>query len=315
MDFNFIIINLSLFLAGLALLLIGGEALVRGSSNFARSLGISPIVIGLTVVAFGTSSPEFLVCLTAAIKGSSDIALGNIVGSNISNIGLILGMTALIYPILINKKIFSLELPIMVVLTIALFVMSYRLEIGRIEGIIIFLMLPVFIILSYKKSKKIIIGDEISDFNPNTINQKLKYLAYIIFGLGGLIFGANLIVEKSIVFARSMGVSELVIGITAVAIGTSLPELSASIIAAVKREHDLIIGNIVGSNIFNIGILGLVSTIQPISINSTMFKLEFPALILFTLILIPIMRTGFKISRIEGLIFFILYVGFVFLLF
>ncbi len=315
MDFTFIIINLSLFLVGLTLLLIGGEFLVRGSSNFARSLGISPIVIGLTVVAFGTSSPEFLVCLTAAIKGSSDIALGNIVGSNISNIGLILGMTAILYPILINKKIFRLELPIMVILTIALVALCYRLELGRVEGIIIFLMLPAFVILSYKKSKKVIFENEINEFGPNTFNQKLKYIAYIVFGLAGLILGANLIVEKSILFARSMGVSELVIGITAVAIGTSLPELSASIIAAIKKEHDLIIGNIIGSNIFNIGILGLVSAIQPISVNTAMFKRELPVLLLFTLILVPIMRTGFKISRIEGFIFLILYGSFVYILF
>lgn len=315
MDPVFILINVLLFLFGLGLLLFGGELLVRGCSSLARSIGISPIVIGFTVVAFGTSSPEFLVCLTAALKGSSDIAIGNIVGSNISNIGLILGITAVVYPILVNNKIFRVELPVMVLLSFALLGFSYKLELDRLEGLIMFLCLPAFIFFSYKKSRADLLLVKNNNNVANNGKEKIKSIALVALGLAGLIIGANLVVDRSVVFARSIGISELVIGITAVAIGTSLPELSASIIAAIKKEHDLIIGNIIGSNIFNIGILGLVSAIQPVTVNGKMFKIEYPFFMLFTLLAIPFMRSGFRISRVEGLIFLILYMIFVYLLF
>lgn len=315
MDPVFILINVLLFLFGLGLLLFGGELLVRGCSSLARSIGISPIVIGFTVVAFGTSSPEFLVCLTAALKGSSDIAIGNIVGSNISNIGLILGITAVVYPILVNNKIFRVELPVMVLLSFALLGFSYKLELDRLEGLIMFLCLTAFIFFSYKKSRADLLLVKNNNNVANNGKEKIKSIALVALGLAGLIIGANLVVDKSVVFARSIGISELVIGITAVAIGTSLPELSASIIAAIKKEHDLIIGNIIGSNIFNIGILGLVSAIQPVTVNGKMFKIEYPFFMLFTLLAIPFMRSGFRISRVEGLIFLILYMIFVYLLF
>lgn len=315
MDPVFILINVLLFLFGLGLLLFGGELLVRGCSSLARSIGISPIVIGFTVVAFGTSSPEFLVCLTAALKGSSDIAIGNIVGSNISNIGLILGITAVVYPILVNNKIFRVELPVMVLLSFALLGFSYKLELDRLEGLIMFLCLTAFIFFSYKKSRADLLLVKNNNNVANDGKEKIKSIALVALGLAGLIIGANLVVDKSVVFARSIGISELVIGITAVAIGTSLPELSASIIAAIKKEHDLIIGNIIGSNIFNIGILGLVSAIQPVTVNGKMFKIEYPFFMLFTLLAIPFMRSGFRISRVEGLIFLILYMIFVYLLF
>lgn len=315
MDPTFIIINAVLFLFGLGLLLAGGELLVRGCSNLARSVGISPIVIGFTVVAFGTSSPEFLVCLTAAAKGSSDIAIGNIVGSNISNIGLILGITAVVYPVMVNNRIFRVELPIMVLLSFALIGFSYKLELDRVEGLVMFLCLPAFLYFSYRKSK----ADRLVDVNGSDVPadniERLKSLFIIILGLAGLIYGSNLLVDKSVLFARSMGVSELVIGITAVAVGTSLPELSAALVAAVKKEHDLIVGNIIGSNIFNLGILGLVSVIQPVAVNGEMFNTEFPFFLLFTLLIIPFMRLGFRISRWEGLILIILYTAFVYLLF
>ena len=314
MAFEHLILNIIIFLAGIAGLVLGGNSLVKGASNVARILGISPLVIGLTVVAFGTSSPEFLVGIIAAVKGSSDIAIGNIVGSNISNIGLILGFTALISTIGVHSSIIRIQTPYMLFLSILLIVFCLNLSLGMAEGITLFLLLNFFIIYNYFKSKK----ENGSENNLNSNNDKralFKQVFLIIVGLAGLIIGAKLVVDKSILFARTLGVSELVISITAVAIGTSLPELAASVIAAIKRESDLIIGNIIGSNIFNIGILGLISFIQPIKVNPSLNKFELPVMLLFSILIFILMFIGRKISRIEGSILVLGYAVFIYLLF
>ena len=307
-----ILTNLLLFIAGIVTLLIGGEFLIRGSSRLAKSLGIDPIIIGLTIIAFGTSSPEFIVGLIAAIKGSSDIAVGNIVGSNISNIGLILGATAVITSIFVNNRILKIKLPILLLFTGFFILLSLNNYLSRLDGIILFFSLIVFIIYNYSLSKKYKKFKE--DIEETDINN-YKQIGLIVFGITGLALGAHLLVDKSIFFARLAGVSELVIGITAVAIGTSLPELTASIFAAVKKEHELILGNIIGSNIFNVGILGLIALIKPIGINPEMFKIEFPALVVFTLLLLPFMKTGAKINRFYGILFLIIYSVFIYILF
>ena len=307
-----IITNLLLFIAGIATLLIGGEYLVRGSSRLAKALGINPIIIGLTVIAFGTSAPEFVVSLIAAMKGSSDIAIGNIIGSNISNIGLILGLTAMISPIFVNNKLLRVKLPLLIGFTALLIILSLNQYIGKIDGGILFISfigILVYFFLISQKSKKFTI--DIEDENIN----KFKQLGFIIFGIVGLTLGAHLLVDKTIFFARLAGVSELIIAISAVAIGTSLPELTASIIAARKKEHELILGNIIGSNIFNIGILGLVALIKPINVNPAIFSFEIPAMAILTLCLLPILKTDFKLSRVEGGILLALYIGFILLLF
>ena len=314
MALEHLILNIIIFLAGIAGLVLGGNSLVKGASNVARILGVSPLVIGLTVVAFGTSSPEFLVGIIAAVRGSSDIAIGNIVGSNISNIGLILGFTALISSIAVHSSIIKIQTPYMLFLTVILIVFCLNLSLGMWEGIVLFLLLNFFIIYNYFKSKK----ENGSENNLNSNNDKralFKQVFLITVGLAGLIIGAKLVVDKSILFARTLGVSELVISITAVAVGTSLPELAASVIAAVKKESDLIIGNIIGSNIFNIGILGLVSFIQPISVNPSLTKFELPAMLLFSILIFILMFIGRKISRIEGSILVLGYAVFIYLLF
>ncbi len=307
-----IVVNLILFIAGIATLVIGGEFLIRGSSRLAKSLGIDPIVIGLTIIAFGTSSPEFIVGLIAALKGSSDITTGNIVGSNISNIGLILGVSAIITPIVVKNRILKRKLPILLLFTILFIALSINLDISRIEGLVLLTCLVIFIIYNYYISKKY---KKLVEIEENNTNNKLKQISFIMFGVIGLALGAHLLVDKSIYFARLMGISELVIGITAVAVGTSLPELAASVIAAIKKEHELLVGNIIGSNIFNIGILGLISFIKPVDINSSMFNLEFPALILFTLLLLPFMKTGLKITRHAGIVCLFIYIAFIYLVF
>lgn len=301
---------------GLAFLYFGGEGLVKGSSRLARSRGINPIVIGLTIVAFGTSAPEFMVSIVAALRGSSDLVIGNIVGSNIANIGLILAISALISPLMIQMRLLKIEVPIMIILSIILYVLAFNLTIGLFEGMLIFLCLTAFVIYSsisaFKESR--IVASEYQEFLGKD-NSFLKNSLFIVLGLTALIIGARLVVNSSMFMAREVGISELVIGITAVAVGTSLPELSTSIVAAYRKEHDIVVGNIIGSNIFNIGILGFVSIIHPIDVNSSVLKYELPVMILLALSAIPIMKTGSKVSRLEGILLLLFYSLFVIFLF
>ena len=289
---------------------------MKGASRLARTLGIAPVVIGLTVVAFGTSAPEFVVGLIAALKGASDVVLGNIIGSNISNIGLILGIGALISPLIIQGRLIKVEVPFMIVLSIVLYGVCWKFNLGIIQGIFLFGILVAFTIYSYFASIKEPeqIEEEYKEFLGSN-GSTYKHILFIVLGIVGLVVGARFVVDSAIFLARIAGVSELVISITAVAIGTSLPELSTTIIAAAKKEHDIIVGNIIGSNIFNIGILGLVSAIHPVSVDSALFRFEFPAMIFFSVIVLPIMITGKRVSRLEGVLLLILYAVFIFMIF
>ena len=306
-----LLVNIFYFIIGISGLIIGGEMLVRGSSRFAKDLGISPIIIGLTVVAFGTSSPEFVVCLTAALQGASDITIGNIVGSNIANIALILGMAAIIKPIRIHESILKVQTPFMIFLTMLVFIIALNHYIGRFEGLLIFLTLPLLIfysIYSYKNNS----GEDKE--NRGTSKRHIIQLLMITLGLVFLIFGARLTVSSGISFARTFGLSELVIGVTIIAIGTSLPELSTAIFSAIKNEHEIVVGNVIGSNIFNLGILGLVALIHPISVNPAALKLDFPVMIVLSVLIFPIMKIGSRISRIEGVLLVCFYIGFIYYL-
>lgn len=307
-------LSIVLLVVGIILLFLGGEGLVKGASRLARILGISPVVIGLTVVAFGTSAPEFVVSLIAVLKGSNDIVLGNIIGSNISNIGLILGIGALISPLIIQGRLIKVEVPIMIILSLILYGLAWGLSFGLFQGIFLFGALIVFTIYSYFGSKKEpkIVEEEYEEFIDQD-GPAWKQVLFIVLGLAALIIGARFVVDSAIFLARIVGVSELVISITVVAIGTSLPELSTTIVAAMKKEHDIIVGNIIGSNIFNIGILGLVSIIHPIKVDSAILKSEFPIMLFFSILILPIMMTGKKISRLEGTLLLLLYCGFIYL--
>lgn len=308
-----VLINILLFMAGIATLLIGGEFLIRGSSRLAKSLGINPIIIGLSIIAFGTSAPEFIVSLIAAIKGSGDIAIGNIVGSNISNIGLILGITAVISTLFVNNRLLKLKLPVLFTFTAIFIGLSFNKVLGLIEGTILIVCFVATIIYYYY------ISVTYRKFEPpiedSDNNHTLKQVGFIVFGIAGLVIGAQLLVDKSIYFARLAGVSELVIAVSAVAIGTSLPELTASIFAAIKKEHELILGNIIGSNIFNMGILGIVSVIKPIEVNPEIFKIQFPVMAILTLCLLPAMKTNYKIDKFEGILFLTIYAVFLYFTF
>ncbi|UCD84357.1 MAG: calcium/sodium antiporter [Deltaproteobacteria bacterium] len=305
--------NIILFLLGVLILYLGAEWLVKGSVRMARLLGITPLIIGLTVVGFGTSSPELVVSMSAALKKVDDIALGNIIGSNIANIGLVLGLSALISPLKINPDILKRELPIMLLVSLVIYWMSLDLRISFIEGAFLFAGIICFNALSYYSAKSGAGSAKITDIESLKVEGTRKKQAFLIaLGLAGIVGGAQLMVRSAIFVARELGISELVIGLTVVALGTSLPELAASMVAAFRKESDISIGNVIGSNIFNIlMVIGIVAMISPLKVSSETLKLEFPVMIIFGLALYPIMKTGLTISRIEGAILTAGYLGFV----
>lgn len=302
-------------LGGLTGLFLGGEGLIRGSSSLAIRVGISPLVVGLTVVAFGTSSPELLVSLKAAIMGSSSIALGNVIGSNIANIALILGLSAVITPIEVHANVIKREIPIMIVVSLLLIFFLLDGTLGFIEGLIFIILLIAYtvvnILLSLKENKEI--EKEFEEGLKSRLNIPLATL-FIIVGLVFLFFGADLFLKGAISLAKMFNVSDAIIGLTIVAVGTSLPELFTSIVATIKKESDIAVGNVVGSNIFNIlSILGISAIIVPIS-SSQISIFDLGAMLAAALILLPLSYTGFRISRLEGLLLLIGYFAYIFLL-
>lgn len=307
------IIEIILYLVfGLILLVLGGEGLVRGSSALAARFGVTPLLIGLTIVAFGTSSPELVVSLQAALKGNSDISLGNIIGSNIGNIGLILGISALIMPLKVQVQIIRKEIPFMILISVLIAALILTVDsFSFVHGLIFFLMLITYIFFAIKNSKKEVITEEIiEEYTPQKLNTVLS-IVFIIAGLAGLIFGSDLFVKGAVEVAKIFGISDLVIGLTIVAVGTSLPELVTSVIAAIKKETDIAIGNIVGSNIFNIlGILGITGMVKEINLNSITYA-DLGVFILFAVLILPLSRTKFVLQRWEGALLLAVYAGYV----
>lgn len=296
-------LELILFLAGgLIVMLLGAEGLVRGASALALRIGISPLVVGLTVVAFGTSSPELVVSVGSALDGNSDIAIGNVIGSNISNIALILGITALINPVKVNVQVIKREIPIMIVVTFVFLIMFYDLSLSRIEGGILFAGIIAYTVVSIflsKKEKKET-DNEFEKELPVAKGSIVKSIIFVVVGLIFLAVGSKLFVDGAVEIARMFNLSQIVIGLTIVAVGTSLPELITSVVASLKKEGDIAIGNVVGSNIFNLlSILGITVLILPISSNGV-GTLDLVMFCLTALIMLPLARTGFVLNRIEG---------------
>ena len=306
--------TLLFLLAGLVLLYFGAEGLVRGSSSIALRLGISPLLIGLTVVAFGTSAPELVVSLKAALMGQGDISVGNVVGSNICNIGLILAFSALIVPIKVASQIVRVDTPIMIAVTGLALVLLYDGMLSRLEGIFLFSLLVVYIIFSILLAKKKPADALSAEFSEEIKMSKkglVLDLAMVIGGLVMLVFGARFLVDSAIEIARSIGLSEAVIGLTIVAIGTSLPEFATSLVAALKKEADIAVGNVVGSNIFNIlGILGISAVVTPLS-SSGITGIDLGVMATFALALWCFSITGHRISRAEGILMIVAYAGYV----
>lgn len=312
------VLDVVLVVIGLAALLYGGDALVRGAARLASSLGVSPTVVGLTVVAFGTSVPELLVSLSAALRGSADIALGNVVGSNIANVGLILGATALVYPIGVQWRLVRREIPIMIGVSVIVFVLALNGDLGRIDGLLLFVGFIAFTVMSaiWARGEEADIEGEIAEYDeyegitPALAINRRREIGRLLLGIVLLGAGAQLTVEGATSIARAAGVSELLIGVTLVAFGTSLPELAASIIAALRRETDIAVGNIVGSNIVNLLlILGATAVVNPINVETSILGFELPAMLLFSVGLLPFVLDRTIVRR-EGLVFLLAYMGF-----
>lgn len=300
--------NLILVGTGLAMLFFGAEWLVKGSVTIANKLRMSQLVIGLTIVAFGTSTPELAVSISSATKGISDVALGNVVGSNIANIGLILGLSAFIAPIAVSRKTLRKEVPLMIGISFLLLAVSIDGSISFYDGILFVGGILIFTIFSYKTTRKEVVETVIS--NEKNDSSFSKSIILIIIGLILLTVGAFFTVDNAVIIAKEIGLSERIIGLTLVAVGTSLPELITSIVAAKRGHTDISVGNILGSNIFNIlAILGISSSITAISVNDSMWT-DYVFMILFAVILLPIIKTGLKIGKIEGILLVAGYVGY-----
>ncbi|MCT4647482.1 MAG: calcium/sodium antiporter [Carboxylicivirga sp.] len=302
-------------LAGFVLLFFSGDWLVKSSVQLARHFKVSTLVIGVTVVAFGTSAPELLVSLSAVFDGAADISIGNVVGSNIANIALVLGMVSIVYPVKVKKKGVWIDWLIMMVATIGLMVASQNLQLSLIEGVFFLLLLSLFIIWSVYHSRK---ESKSEDKIEEPTLSLWKTASLFLLAAAGLYFGADWLVVGAQDIAANLGVSEKVIGISVVAIGTSVPELATSLMAAIKKETDISIGNIIGSNIFNIwAVLGVTSFLKPINVNPSMVAVDywwmFVISILLLVAILPI-RKG-VISRWKGAIFLMIYIFYIYLLF
>ena len=342
-----------LFIAGITGVYFGAEWLVKGSSKLSRDLGIKPIVIGLTVVAFGTSSPELAVSLTASIKGSNDIAIGNIIGSNIANIGLILGIAAIVLPLQVERIIMKRELPLMIAISAGLYFMAIDKKIGLVDGLVLFTGIIFFIsyqiyntLNSKRKSgnsedsaseyaslvasahsslqhsgsgipvDKTCITERTKKQSPAGRKYLLFNILYIVVGLAGLLTGAHVLVKAAIFIAGRLGVSEMVIGLTVVAFGTSVPEMATSVVSALRKEMDICVGNVIGSNIFNIlMVIGSVALVRPLNVARETLLFEFPVMLLFSVALIPMIRGNLRVNRLEGILLVAGYFVFIFLLF
>lgn len=306
-----------LLLLGLALLLVGAEMLVRGASRLALATGMSPLVIGLTVVAFGTSTPELAVSIGAANSGAPDVALGNVVGSNITNVLLILGMSALIAPLIVSRQLIRVDVPIMVGVSVLALVLALDGGIGRGDGAILAALLVGYTLLQVRLGRTDpAAGDTALDTvegPPRGTRAWVMNVALVGGGLALLILGANWLVDSATLIARQFGLSELVIGLTVVAVGTSMPEIATSIIATIRGQRDLAVGNVVGSNIFNLlGVLGLTAVVSPtgIPVSPAAVNFDIPVMIATAVACLPIFFTGHSIQRWEGAVFLGYYVAY-----
>ncbi len=312
------IVKYILFLIGIFFLYYGADWFVRGSSRIASILKVTPLVIGLTVVAFGTSAPELVVSLIASMRNEPAITLGNVIGSNIANIGLVLGISALVRPLECNVKTIRREIPIMILSALILLVVAMDSEISFWNGVILFFGIIIFILVNYRSMirEKNELPEEIVREYRDHIQSKDKSIpiamAITLAGLGFLLFGAHLIIESAVHIAEALGVSRKIIALSMVAIGTSLPELATSVVAIRKGEHDISLGNIIGSCIFNIFcVIGVIAIVSPIRVSAD-FTWDYLVMLGLSLILFPIIGSKSYISRFEGgllLFLYLIYIG------
>ncbi len=308
--------TLLFFALGLVFLVAGAEFLVKGASRLAGALGISALVVGLTVVAFGTSSPELAVSVKAALSDQADIALGNVVGSNIFNVLFILGISAIIVPLIVSQQLIRIEVPLMIALSFLVLLFALDGRLGRLDGLILVVGLMLYIAFAIQQSRKENLQPADESDGEDDVSARsgpLKNLFLVAVGLALLVTGSRWLVDGAVTFASYLGVSELIIGLTIVAVGTSLPEVVTSIVAAMRGERDIAVGNVVGSNIFNImGVLGFASLVAPtgMAVTSSSIGFDIPIMIAVAFVCLPIFFTGGVISRPEGVLLLGFYIAY-----
>ncbi len=330
------VLTVLLLLGGFVALIAGGESLVRGASGLARALGMSPLIVGLTVVAAATSAPELAVTVDASLSGSPGIALGNVVGSNIANVLLVLGASALVLPLAVSSQLVRADIPVLAGASILMLVLALDGSISRVDGLVLFLLVVVYVTVlvvvarrrggangagglsgfgeldaAVPQAPAPAVGPE----GDAAAGRKplLRDIGFIVVGVGLLVLGARWLVRGATEVAQSFGVSDLVIGLTVVAIGTSLPEMATSVMAAVRGEREMAVGNVAGSNIFNLGmVLGLAAIIAPggVPVGRSAIVFDIPFMVAVALAMLPVAFTGFAISRMEGGVFVAYYLAY-----
>ncbi len=295
---------------GLVILVVGGELIVRGASGLALGFGISPIVVGLTVVAFGTSSPELAVSLGATFEGNPDVAIGNVVGSNIYNILLVLGLATLIRPLVVQQQLIRFDVPLVIGVSVLLWLFVLDGSLSRPEGVLLFGLLLAYAAISVRSGRKerTVVTDEYREAIEPVAGASSRSRDLLLFGAGlvALVIGANTLVSGATDLARSLGVSELILGLTVVAIGTSMPELVTSVVAALRGHRDLAVGNVIGSNLFNIlGVLGLTAILAPdgVPVAHSAITFDIPVMTVVAVACLPLLFTGRVLRRWEGALF------------
>jgi cation:H+ antiporter len=312
-------ITVLLMIAGIVLLIVGAEAMVRGASRLAIALGISPLVVGLTVVSFSTGAPELAVGVQSALANQADIALGNVVGSNILNVLIVLGISAIIIPLTVHEQLIRLDVPIMIGASVLVLILGLDGHISRLDGVLLFGGILAYtgmtVYLSRRENKRADTDYEREFSGPRQrdIRSLTLNITLIVIGLLLLVLGSRWMVNGAVEIARFFGISELIIGLTVVAIGTSLPEIVTSIVAAARGERDIAVGNVVGSNIFNIfAVLGLSSLSAPdgIVVSPTALSFDIPVMLVVAVICLPIFFRKYRVERWEGALFVALYIGY-----
>lgn len=307
--------NLVYLLLGFLLLLGGAEFLVRGSARMALALGISPLVVGLTVVAFGTSAPELAVSMVSSFTGDGDLALGNVIGSNIFNILVILGLSSMIVPLVVAQQLVRFDVPFMIAISFLLLLLGMDGLVGRWDGLLLSTGVVCYTAILIVKSRRE--GREVVEEYSNEFGGDGKAhpwwqnVLWMVFGMAGLLLGSKWLVDSSVSIARAYEVSELVIGLTIVATGTSLPEVATSVVAAIRGERDIAVGNAIGSNIFNIlCVIGFSSLFSPggVAVSRAALTFDLPVMIGVAVACLPIFFTDYRITRLNG-VFFLLYYG------
>jgi cation:H+ antiporter len=307
-----LLLELLIFSAGVGLLVGSAWLLVTGGARIAAILGVHPVVVGLTVVAWGTSAPELFVSLVAGLRGNTELMLGNVIGSNLANLGLILGTAALVFPVTVDRGLGRREIPLLLIATFLFSALCWDLELGRADGLVLVLFFGLFMALTIRSTRR---GGERADSRSPAalvaVSQRRGILVnsvLVLIGIGGLTAGGHLIVTSAVAMATRLGASEALIGLSLVAVGTSLPEFATTLIAALRRENDIALGNIIGSNLFNLlAVAGPVALIHPLSGQPDLRSHQLPGMLILTLVLPLVVARSSRVGRVSATVLLVLY--------